>query len=1469
MKLTKQFCLALVISLLPALIVNSQMVEIPVIENPEHISFEKVDIYDGLSTQLTNCILEDRYGFIWIGSQFGLNRYDGYSTTIFNAKTYDSTSIPDDWIYSLHEDNSGDLWLCTGRGLCRFNRNNETFTTYYPNEVQFNSKDNIVVGLFEDSSGMFWLVTHGGLFTFRKENKTFTDYKSGGIILKPENWGSHVAPNWIKQRFCEDNSGNIWIANHQNIQVFCKAENRFQTINIDSTISENHIGYFRSIRKDKLNDIWITTWGNGLWIHDLGSSGSNESCSFSIVPYKPISPNQSELLSKRLFLAEIDNNEDLWLGSYDTIYKYNYSTKTFTGYNFPVMSPYRFLFDKQNNIWAFGYGGGLNMFNPIDKVIYRFTTDPASSKSISENFVFDFMCDRAGSIYVLTHNEAVNRIDASKKAFRHIYSDPLKPGGLSGNSINTFLKDDDGTLYVGSFDGGLDVIGNNWDDESYDRITNYFYDRNDPTTVSSIGVADIYKDSKGQFWVGSYRGFNKFNPKSGKFIRYLPSEEKPNQIKGYNSAGILEDSRGLFWVLTREGGIHLMDRSTDEFFNLTESILSGKNIEYQHYYGIIEDHNKDLWIWSFTSGLLRLGVNNPKSSKSLAEYAQNIEAEVVFFQHNPDLEGSLSSNFVMQLFEDSSHRLWAATSKGLSLFIPETGKFLVVDERHGLPSQVICSLIEDDHGNLWMGTKQGISKITLNDFSVWNGNIKSADIIKSINNYTATDGLNGIDFFEKASYKAPTGELYFGGSIHGYNVFHPDSIKPNSYNPPVYITSFYKFTEKVQFDKIVHETDKIELSYWEDVFSFEFIALNYSNAGNNQYAYMLEGFDQDWVYCGNKREAKYTSIPPGEYTFRVKASNNDGEWNEKGDSIQLVINPPFWATWWFRTLSILIVLAAAISIYVVRVYSLEKQKKILEHKVKTRTREVVEQKNQIEEFNEELQMQKEEILAANEELQQQKEEIMTTNEALELQKEQILFNNEQLKQQKELIESAYHNVEMLSKIGQEITTHLSVEEIVGKVYESINLLLDASVFSIGIYNKKENCLDFRGGKEKGQNLPAFNYSLDDVNRPAVICYTGNKEVHIKSKDDYYKLTNQDVKVGELPESIIYLPLNVKDKKVGVITVQSFKEDAYSDYQINIIRNLAVYAAIAIDNAKVYRQLNTQKTDLQNTLDELKQAQTQLVQSEKLASVGQLTAGIAHEINNPINFISAGIDSLVTNIGEIKEVMEAYNEITPENTREKLASISALKAKNEYELAVDEVDKLIESIKDGTKRTTEIVNGLRTFSRLDEDVLKTADIHDGIDSTLILLHNKYKNRIKINKHYGEIPLVECFPGKLNQVFMNILSNAIDAIEKEGEINIKTEIQSEKKGDLVVIHISDTGRGMPDEIKNRIFEPFYTTKDVGKGTGLGLSIAKGIIEKHKGNIKVISEPGDGTEFLITLPLTIKNKTSKEKDQLEGAL
>ncbi len=281
-----------------------------------------------------------------------------------------------------------------------------------------------------------------------------------------------------------------------------------------------------------------------------------------------------------------------------------------------------------------------------------------------------------------------------------------------------------------------------------------------------------------------------------------------------------------------------------------------------------------------------------------------------------------------------------------------------------------------------------------------------------------------------------------------------------------------------------------------------------------------------------------------------------------------------------------------------------------------------------------------------------------------------------------------------------------------------------------------------------------------------------------------------------------------------------------------------------------QDLNKKNAALNETLSKLRQAQTQLIQSEKMVSLGQLTAGIAHEINNPINFVLNGIMPLEANISDLFELVGLYIKNLESPTPDLVEIIKELKDEIEYDELKPEILGLCNSIKIGAKRTSEIVNGLRTFSRTDENEKKLTDIHEGLDSTLAILSGKLKGRVQVVKEYASLPHIDCFPGQLNQVFMNIISNANQAIgDVKGTITITT---NKANDDSITIGIKDDGPGMSDEVKEKIFEPFFTTKDVGEGTGLGMSITFGIIQKHSGSIEIETTVGVGTEFLITIPL-----------------
>ena len=316
-------------------------------------------------------------------------------------------------------------------------------------------------------------------------------------------------------------------------------------------------------------------------------------------------------------------------------------------------------------------------------------------------------------------------------------------------------------------------------------------------------------------------------------------------------------------------------------------------------------------------------------------------------------------------------------------------------------------------------------------------------------------------------------------------------------------------------------------------------------------------------------------------------------------------------------------------------------------------------------------------------------------------------------------------------------------------------------------------------------------------------------------------------------------------------------------QAESLRTLQENEKLIINQNSLLEKKVSERTDellksnesLHSAMEELKDAQIQLVDAEKMASLGQLTAGIAHEINNPINFVKSNIGPLQMDIDDLVSIIDAYkplHDMAPEEMPEKLKEVKKLKDKIDIEYLKSEVDNLVNGIRDGAERTVEIVKGLRTFSRLDEGEIKTVNIYEGLDSTIVLLRNMLNENIIIEKDYQADGVIECFPGKLNQVFMNIISNAIHAIKLKNERHEKNYIRifSRNVDGQLELHIKDTGVGMSEEVKRKIFDPFFTTKEVGEGTGLGLSIVYKIIFMHYGKIDVITSPGNGAEFVITL-------------------
>jgi len=462
------------------------------------------------------------------------------------------------------------------------------------------------------------------------------------------------------------------------------------------------------------------------------------------------------------------------------------------------------------------------------------------------------------------------------------------------------------------------------------------------------------------------------------------------------------------------------------------------------------------------------------------------------------------------------------------------------------------------------------------------------------------------------------------------------------------------------------------------------------------------------------------------------------------------------------------------------------------------------------------------------------------NILLQKQKQEIDNKAHELSVQRDNLEQSYKNIELMGEIGRKITASLSVERIIGTVYNNVNSLMDASVFGIGIYNDALKRIEFPATYEKGQALPFYSNSIYDENRFDALCFRGGKEIIMGNLGEEYSNYIQNIqkpKEGDQTVSIIYLPLKVKEKSLGVITVQSFEKNAYSDYHLFMLRNIAIYAAIALENAEAYERLN-------QTVVSLKKTQTQLIQAEKMASLGELTAGIAHEIQNPLNFVN--------NFSEVNAelIEEMEQEIDKGNFQEVKAITQVIKEN-------------AQKINHHGKRADAIVKGMLQHSRSSSGQKELTDINILADEYLRLSYHGLRAKDKsfnatFKTDFDEkIQKVNVVPQDIGRVILNLLTNAFYSVtEKKKQLNGEFEptvsVSTRMADDKIELRVKDNGIGIPQKILDKIYQPFFTTKPGGQGTGLGLSLSYEIITKgHGGEMLVDTKEGEFAEFTIVIP------------------
>lgn len=883
-------------------------------------------------------------------------------------------------------------------------------------------------------------------------------------------------------------------------------------------------------------------------------------------------------------------------------------------------------------------------------------------------------------------------------------------------------------------------------------------------------------ESDGEIFITSNGGYNVYNPKENTLSRISRKEG----LAADTVFNIVIDNKGNEWIAATSKGIIKYEKESGLVLRLgREGGLNGRDV--------IQFLVKEDKIWVITTeqgpGIVDPEDNTIRLIKNPAQI--NI----------PSYKGAyISSNGNVWL---TGFPNWGAYEIDLA-----KNSILKFSTREGLANNSVYS-VQEYNGNIILNSGGKINMLTSPELSankLWNVNtvLNSDKLQKSTNSFVSDAitregeylwGDNGLAVIQKIEADTSKGKPVITGirvmdkDLHLFEKEIADVQDTGTTKTKINPASM-GYTEKgviswTQLSGSFGLPENLSLPYDQNVIQFGFSELSSGRLDSLKFAYIMEGVDKKWTTTNDLFSRTYLNLTPGDYIFKLSSQWRNGKWNEPA-IFRFSVRPPWYQTWWAY------LIYAALILSFLRVYIIFRSRKLL-------------QKNKVLE--------------------------------------------QKVSQRTEELSQSYNNVEKLEEIGKKITSSLSVEKIIGTVYNNVNALMDASVFGIGIYNDALKRLEFPGTYERGKVLPLYVNDINDKNRLSTVCFNENKEIVMGNLGEQHQQFMQKMLApisGDQPVSLIYMPLVVKEKKLGVITVQSFKENAYSDYHVYMLRNIAIYAAIALENARSY--------------EELKETQAQLVQSEKMASLGELTAGIAHEIQNPLNFVNNFSEVNKELVGELKEEMDK-----PENERDKglIAEILGDIANNS------------DKINQHGKRADAIVKGMLQHSRGTSGQKEFIDINALCDEYLRLSYHGLRAKdkafnAKFETHFDEnIGKISVVPQDIGRAILNLINNAFYAVNEkqksrqshesaEDRYSPTVTVSTQKWGNQVEIRVTDNGNGIPQKVIDKIFQPFFTTKPSGKGTGLGLSLSYDIIKVHNGSLNVQSIEGEGSTFTIHLPV-----------------
>jgi len=779
-------------------------------------------------------------------------------------------------IETIYQDKRGFIWIGTRDGLNRYDGYQMVVYRYDPKNAGSIS-DNYIRCIYEDRNQNLWVGTTNGLNRLDPAKNSFTRYKHipGDVQSLSNNLVTCIY---------EDPNKRLWVSTYGGgINLFQPGERgtfiHFQH-NPDRvwSLSDDRVN---DLYEDVLGNFWVGT-EDGLNLFDRESGGFKtyrKFAGFDKDKANNVIRKINEDRPGNLLLGTAENGVILFSEKEGLFKQYQHQEKDS---NSLASNQVRsLLVDKKGDIWIGGVNGGLDLFHTASGKFYHYQNEPDDPFSLSQRTVSALFEDNQGNLWVGTHRGGLNLFMPGIEKFT-LYRQEHAINSLSYNDVKAFCEDSHGKMWIGTDGGGLNLF-----DKGTNSFQHFRYDPYNPRTVGSNEILNIMEDSEQDLWVGTWGGgLSLFNKRDGSFTRLLHDPADANSISSNYIQQTFEDHEKNLWVATYYGGLNLFNRKTRKFERIVEDAWHQGRLQGNNIVSLKEDKKGNLWIGTDDGGLNCLHAD----TKRFSHYFNNEEK-------TPDLR---------VLFIDSKGRLWVGQA-GLYLYDPQRDTFSLYTDKGGLDREFIKGMEEDERGSFWISTSNGITQFNPERLSY--------------KKYNTADGLQGLEFEANAYLKTRDGEIFFGG-LNGFNAFYPENIKLNTFIPPVYITDFQLFNKKISvgdkgspLEKEISETKAITLSYQQSTFSFGFAALNYTALENNQYAYKLEGLEKDWNYIGAGRRASYTDLRPGQYVFRVKASNNDGVWNEQGPSIVITITPPFWETWWFRALVCIILISIVIMIY--------------------------------------------------------------------------------------------------------------------------------------------------------------------------------------------------------------------------------------------------------------------------------------------------------------------------------------------------------------------------------------------------------------------------------------------------------------------------------------------------------------------------------------------------------------------------